>query len=74
MSGRKIMVGQVWASTHSGDIHYGRRQRRRVVEVDWDGPFVYLQTEGKASTTRVRLRSARSFTIPGHRLVEDVAS
>lgn len=71
-----IKVGQVYASTHSGDIDHGSRQRRRVTNVSL-GPdsFVWLQTEDSIVTvapSRVRLRSPRSRTIPGHRLVEDV--
>lgn len=76
--GDHIAVGQIYASTHSGDIKRGQRQRRRVVEIDLDGPFVWLQTLCRTAnphgiSSRIHLRSPRSRTIPGHRLVEDVA-
>lgn len=72
-----IQVGQVYASTHSGDVENGWRQRRRVVDVQL-GPdsFVWLKTEDgvvNSPPSRVRLRSPKARTIPGHRLVEDVA-
>lgn len=77
MSRPDIKVGQVYRSKHIGDIERNTRQRRRVVRVDLSGPFVYLLTEdGPAHLTarpsRVRLRSANAYTIPGHALVEDV--
>ena len=68
-----VEVGQVYASKHSGDREFGVRQRRRVVKVDLNGPFVWLQTEDANRSTppsRVRLRSRNARTIPGHRLVE----
>ena len=72
-----IKVGQLYASTHSGDVEYGRRQRRRVVDVQLGSDsFAWLQTEDalvNVGATRVRLRSPKARTIPGHRLVEDVA-
>lgn len=72
-----IKVGQIYASTHSGDIEHGSRQRRRVVDVQL-GPdsFVWLKTEGgfvDSPPSRVRLRSPRARTIPGHRLVQEAA-
>jgi hypothetical protein len=72
-----IRIGQVYASTHSGDVAYGRRQRREVVDIALGADsFVWLRTlddhrQGHAKSTRVRLRSPRAHTIPGHRLVED---
>ncbi len=73
--GDHIAVGQVYASTHSGDVRSGDRQRRRVTAIDLSGPFVWLSSEEAwrlCPPSRVRLRSAQSRTIPGHRLVEDV--
>ena len=72
-----IKVGQVYASTHSGDVFRGQRQRRVVVSLDLTGdspgPSVWLHTEGRTGKpSRVSLRSPQSRTIPGHRLVEDV--
>lgn len=68
-----IKVGQVYASTHSGDIERGARQARRVVNVDLGADsFVWLKTEDgvvDSPPSRVRLRSPRARTIPGHRLV-----
>lgn len=71
-----IKIGQVYASTHSGDVERGQRQRRRVTDVTF-GPdsFAWLKTEDalvNVGSTRVRLRSPKARTIPGHRLVEDV--
>ncbi len=80
-----IRVGQVWASTHRSDTggFAPHRQRRRVTK--WEPPFVWLKTEdvpvtrgGIAKTrtsSRLRARAvgAESWTIPGHRLIEDVA-
>jgi len=61
-----VEVGQVYSSTHTGDVLRGNRQRRVVTEVNES--FAWLLTEGKASArpTRVRLRNGR---IPGYRLV-----
>jgi hypothetical protein len=72
-----IRRGQVYASTHSGDVENGQRQRRRVVNVQLGtDSFVWLQTEEgnlvNVAPTRIRLRSPMARTIPGHRLVEDV--
>lgn len=71
-----IKVGQVYASTHSGDVESGWRQRRRVVNVDLGADsFVWLKTEDgvvNSPASRVRLRSPRARTIPGHKLVQDV--
>jgi hypothetical protein len=61
---REVRVGQIYASTHAQDRQYGWRQVRRVVRVD--SSFVWLQTEGKPSPSRVRLRNGR---IPAHELV-----
>ena len=73
-----IEVGQVYASTHSGDVKYGRRQRRRLVRVE--GRFAYLVTEDDQGSptgpeSRVSLRADASHvrTIPGHRLVPESA-
>lgn len=70
-----IEVGQVYASTHSGDVKHGERQRRRVVAVDMAACKVHLRTETTSAAAVVRpstvtLRSPQSRTIPGHRLVE----
>lgn len=71
-----IEVGQVYASTHSGDVARGTRQRRRVVAVDMAARKAHLVTEdgpvhSTARPSTVTLRSPESHTIPGHRLVED---
>lgn len=74
----KIKVGQIYASTHSGDIENGSRQRRRVTNVQLGADsYVWLQTEDsyvQVAPSRVRLRSPKARTIPGHRLVEDVTA
>lgn len=63
-----VQAGQVYASTHRGDVSHGRRQRRRVVRVD--GAFAWLVSEDAEGVavgpeTRVRLRNGK---LPGHRL------
>jgi len=77
LTAMSIVVGQVYASTHSGDVAKGERQRRRVVAVNMAACKVQLVTEYgpvhlTARPSTVTLRSPRSRTIPGHRLVEDV--
>ncbi len=72
-----IQVGQVYAATNERDFVAGIRQRRRVVRVDLPARAVWLQTEDGVIASRpscLALRSPRSRTIPGHRLVEDVQS
>lgn len=63
------MVGQVYASTHRGDVVAGLRQDRTVVR--WEEPFVYLSAfhrGGRAS--RIRCRRVRAgWVVPGHKLV-----
>jgi hypothetical protein len=69
-----IEVGQVYASTHKGDIASGQRQRRHVERVD--ATFVWLRTKDEryeqyAPLSQVRWqRTATGQRIPGHRLVE----
>ncbi len=72
-----VRVGQVWASTHKGDVAGGFRQARVVVHVD--ASVAYFGEAAAAGeparvTSRVRLRqtSRCRMVIPGHRLVEDV--
>lgn len=56
-----IKVGQIYASTHSGDVTRGTRQRRRVTEVRALSRAVWLVTEDgppylTARPSRVTLR------------------
>lgn len=75
MSGKPIVrVGQIWASTHKGDIKAGVRQRRRVTAIQHgpDNSYAFLHTEGGRNPGAYGVRMSKNG-IPGHRLVEDVA-
>lgn len=60
-------VGQIWASTHAGDVERGARQRRRVMSLD--GLRAELLTEGQTRPSFCSLD--RYGAIKWHRLVED---
>lgn len=67
----QLHEGQIWASTHNGDVRNGMRQQRAVES--FDDHFVWLRTVGgRGGATRVR-RNSRGG-IPGHRLVSQAAA
>lgn len=73
-----IRVGQVYASTRSGDVQHKVRQRCRVVGVDWCSHLVWLRTDDAirvcrpivvAMSTPLKGAPHHERYIPNHRLV-----
>jgi hypothetical protein len=67
----EIKAGQVWASNRTAHRANGWGQRREVVGKYAD--YAQLRHQGTSRRSWVRSkRTADGWTIPGHRLVEDV--
>jgi hypothetical protein len=68
-----VKVGQVWASSHAGDVEEGKRQHREVTDVVTTDGVTHARVVTIADGERLPSQMVRctKSTVKGHRLVSE---